>query len=154
MPPGVNMDMDMKKIGESLPAALERARSRVKQNKGYNRYNLWIRISHSLAKDGHLKNISGNELKVLIYLCSYMDKNKIAFPSLDTIADDTGLGKNTVQSVLKRLTHKGWLAKIGRVNNPNGKYGNMQYQILERDLIRSSGDPNFLMQPVTKIGNG
>ena len=42
------------------------------------------------------KSISGNEFRILCYLCMRSGIDNSCFPSLDTIHQDTGIGLSTV----------------------------------------------------------
>ncbi|MBI2327165.1 helix-turn-helix domain-containing protein [Candidatus Curtissbacteria bacterium] len=144
----------MEKLSDSLPAIESRIKARFKNKKAYDKNCLWIRFSHALSRDGHLKRLGGNGFMVLYILYTRMNKNRIAYPSLNGIARESGLHRNTVQAVIDKLVLNGWIEKVGQIEKYGGKYGNMQYRLLEDDLIRGSTDPNYLVKPVTKIGIG
>ena len=143
----------MEKIDNAIPAVMASIAQRVQNNKGYNRRNLWLRMSHSMAKDNHLNDLSGNAFKIFFIICTYMNKEKISYPSLDTLVGHSGMHKNTVQNAINEVEAKGWIAKERSKRQSNGRYGVMRYRILENDLVRSSNDPGFHEKPVTKLRN-
>ena len=46
------------------------------------------------------KSISGNEFRILCYLCMRSGDDNSCFPSLDTIHQDTGIGLSTVKNTI------------------------------------------------------
>jgi len=50
---------------------------------------------------------------VLIMLANYADEKNSCWPSIDTIAENTGLSKSTVLRTVKSLSEKGYL-KVGK----------------------------------------
>ena len=60
------------------------------------------------------KNISGNEFKVLCYLCMRSGNDNSCFPSLDTIHQDTGIGLSTVKNAIPKLVESGYIIKVNR----------------------------------------
>lgn len=53
--------------------------------------------------------VTPRELTVYLYLCSVMDENAIAFPTIDQIAEDLGLTKQPVRDALRVLHRRGFL---------------------------------------------
>lgn len=64
--------------------------------------NVGISVKH--IKDGLLKDISGNDLKVLLTIISYSNKEGVSYPSQKTIADKIGINRATVGKAINRLT--------------------------------------------------
>ena len=60
------------------------------------------------------KGISGNEFKILCYLCMRADNDNSCFPSLDTIHQDTGIGLTTVKNTIPKLVNAGYIVKVNR----------------------------------------
>ncbi len=58
------------------------------------------------------KNISGNEFKILCYLCMRSGTDNSCFPSLDTIHQDTGICLSTVKNTIPKLVESGCIIKI------------------------------------------
>ena len=60
------------------------------------------------------KSISGNELKILCYLCMRSGNDNSCFPSLDTIHQDTGICLTTVKITIPKLVKAGYIIKVNR----------------------------------------
>ncbi|HEC66013.1 MAG TPA: helix-turn-helix domain-containing protein [bacterium] len=133
---------------------IKRLEKRAKKNRGKEYRNLYLRISYAIAKDGHIKRVGARAFGVFIVIRTYMDREGIAYPSLRTIAYQSGCGVGTVQREIKRLIQEDWLAKEGRVETKDGKFGNTKYRIIETDLTRGSGQKGFLAKPLTNRDNG
>lgn len=65
-----------------------------------NNQQIFTKVYNSLIEDGLLADIKGTHLKLLIALCSYMDKDGVCYPSLERLARDTGLSVKNVQRYL------------------------------------------------------
>lgn len=116
--------------------------------------HLYLRISYATARDGHIREIGVKVFGIFIILRTYANSDNIAFPSLRTIARLSGSSIKTVEKLIKILEDKGWIEKLDRMRKANGKFGSMQYQILEVDLVRGSEGENFIDSPVVKNANG
>ena len=60
------------------------------------------------------KNITGNEFRILCYLCMRSGDDNACFPSLDTIHQDTGIGLSTVKNTIPKLVELGYIIKVNR----------------------------------------
>lgn len=145
--------MNMEIIGKSLPESLARLKKRSKQIKGLEYQYLWVNVNFAIARDNYIKAIGARAFGIFFVIRTYMNKEGVAYPSLRTIAFQSGCSIGTVEASLVKLIEKGWLKKVGRVMD-KGKYGNTKYQILQKDLIRGTGDPSYMKQPVAKFANG
>ena len=58
------------------------------------------------------KSISGNEFKILCYLCMRSGNDNACFPSLDTIHQDTGIGLTTVKNTIPKLVEQGYTTTV------------------------------------------
>lgn len=68
----------------------------------------WTKICNSMFK--YIPN--GNDFKVYCYLCyRYNNEYQYAFPSLETIAKDTCISKNTVQKSIKWLESQKFIVR-------------------------------------------
>ena len=68
----------------------------------------WTKICNSMFK--YIPN--GNDFKVYCYLCyRYNNEYQYAFPSLETIANDTCISKNTVQKSIKWLESQKFIVR-------------------------------------------
>lgn len=74
---------------------------------------------------------------VLVTLCNRADEDWSCYPSIESIATDTGLGKSTVRRALDWLEEGGYLERI-RQRNPDGSLGRYRYY-LTRDREASNG---------------
>ena len=145
--------MDMENIKDSLRGSIDRLKEQSRANKGFEYQSLWMKISFAAARDGHIRILGTKAFTVFIVIRTYMNKDKIAYPSLKTISHQSGLSIKTVEVAIDKLIDAGWIEKTGRVLN-RGKFGNTKYFIRQRDLIRATGDPSFMKEPVVKITNG
>ena len=143
----------MDNIGKSLPLSLQRLKERTKQVKGLEYQYLWVSVNFAIARDNHIRRIGVQAFGIFMIIRTYMDKEHVAYPSLRTIAYQSGCSVGTVCAAINRLAINGWIKKIGR-QMVKGKYGNTKYLILQTDLIRGTGDPSYMNKPVTKFDNG
>ncbi|MCL4366708.1 helix-turn-helix domain-containing protein [Patescibacteria group bacterium] len=132
---------------------IERYRQRSEANKGIENHFLWTRVNFSTARDGHIRKLGANAFAVFMVIRTYMDKEKIAYPSLARIAYQSNLSVRTVEKALNKLVDEGWIKKVGRMID-KGKFGNTRYLILQHDLIRGTDDPSFMSKPIANIANG
>lgn len=146
--------MDMDQIGSSLGKSLEDIRQRAEKNKGKEYRHLWVRVSFAVVKDKHIKKIGARAFGVFMVIRAYMDKDGIAYPSLETVAYQSGCSVGTIRKEISRLEQNGWISKDGHVRYKDGRFGNAKYRILERELIRGSGQRGFMDVPVTNCDDG
>ncbi len=116
--------------------------------------HLYLRVSYAITRDGHIRGIGVKAFGIFLILRTYANFENIAFPSLRTIARLSGFSVKTVEKQIKILEDKGWIEKLDRIRKANGKFGSMQYQILEDDLVRGSEGDNFIDYPVVKNASG
>lgn len=67
----------------------------------------------AMAKAVEIK-LPSQEKYVLIMLANYADESGKCWPSVQTLANDTGLSTATVKRVLKKLTDRGVLSRAQR----------------------------------------
>ena len=79
------------------------------------------------------KSISGNEFKILCYLCMRSGTDNSCFPSLDTIHEDTGIGLSTVKNTIPNLVKSGYIIKINRKKRKGCSTSNL-YQLTDKVL--------------------
>ncbi len=79
------------------------------------------------------KSISGNEFKILCYLCMRSGNDNACFPSLDTIHQDTGIGLTTVKNTIPKLVEQGYIIKINRKKS-NGSSTSNLYRLTNKAL--------------------
>ena len=72
--------------------------------------------TYGLMQRAILKHIKGNDLKVYADLLTYADKFGKCYPSVETIAKDTGISSRNVQKHLANLEKEGWIEKHFRTN--------------------------------------
>jgi hypothetical protein len=68
----------------------------------------------------HLHELTGNELKVWLYLHLRTGKESTAYPGNQTIADHIGVSLDTVKDARASLRRKGWFSKESRRRNLDG----------------------------------
>ena len=79
------------------------------------------------------KSISGNEFKILCYLCMRSGNDNSCFPSLDTIHQDTGIGLSTVKNTIPKLVESGYIIKANRKKS-NGCSTSNLYRLTDKVL--------------------
>ena len=79
------------------------------------------------------KSISGNEFKILCYLCMRSGNDNSCFPSLDTIHQDTGIGLSTVKNTIPKLVESGYIIKVNRKKS-NGCSTSNLYRLTDKVL--------------------
>ena len=79
------------------------------------------------------KNISGNEFRILCYLCMRSGNDNSCFPSLDTIHEDTGIGLPTVKNTIPKLVKSGYIIKVNRKMS-NGCSTSNLYRLTDKVL--------------------
>ncbi|MEM8499947.1 MAG: helix-turn-helix domain-containing protein [Pseudomonadota bacterium] len=81
---------------------------------GWERINLWQKLSF-------VSQLPAQSKHLVLYLATYMNAaRQHAWPSRDTIAADTGMGKRTVDKYLSILIEAGWVVckkSTGRGNS-------------------------------------
>lgn len=73
-----------------------------------------VRITHEIIRSKKFRNLKGNSVKVLLYLCSKhngFNNRKIAC-SCDDLAKDMRMSKSTALSCLEQLEHSGFIQCI------------------------------------------
>ena len=79
------------------------------------------------------KSISGNEFKILCYLCMRSGNDNSCFPSLDTIHQDTGISLTTVKNSIPKLVKSGYIIKVNR-KKKNGCSTSNLYRLTDKVL--------------------
>ena len=79
------------------------------------------------------KSISGNEFRILCYLCMRSGDDNSCFPSLDTIHQDTGIGLTTVKNTIPKLVKSGYIIKVNRKKS-NGCSTSNLYRLTDKVL--------------------
>ena len=79
------------------------------------------------------KSISGNEFRILCYLCMRSGTDNSCFPSLDTIHQDTGIGLSTVKNTIPKLINAGYIIKVNRKKS-NGCSTSNLYRLTNKAL--------------------
>lgn len=79
------------------------------------------------------KSISGNEFKILCYLCMRSGDDNSCFPSLDTIHQDTGISLTTVKNTIPKLINAGYIIKVNRKKS-NGCSTSNLYRLTDKVL--------------------
>lgn len=69
-----------------------------------------------------LKELTGAEIKVWLAHRCREGKAGESYPSLDRLAEDTGLSRGTVKVARKGLRNKGWLTTTGQKRSDRGKF--------------------------------
>ncbi|MFA6944276.1 MAG: helix-turn-helix domain-containing protein [Pedobacter sp.] len=143
----------MKKIGETIPNALDRIKERAIANKGYECEGFYFTVNYMTARGGYIKQIGPRAFGVFAVIRTFMNKDKISFPELKTIRTLTGLNIGTIRKDISILEKYGWLRKIVKRNN-KGQYEVSHYLILQTDLVRGTGNPSYRKKPISRFNNG
>lgn len=122
--------------------------------KGKEYRYLWVSVNFAVVKDLHIQKIGLKAFGIFFVIRVFMNKEGIAYPSLGWIAHCSDCSMGTVRKEIEKLIECGWLKKEGRVKREDGKFGNTQYRILEKDLIRGTGQEGFMSKPLSNLGNG
>lgn len=146
--------MDMDNLKNTLDKKVQEIRQRQEKNKDTLYRYLWVSVNFAVVKDSHIKQIGARAFGVFVVIRVFMGKDNIAYPSLEGIAKLSGCGVSTVQKEINILIKNGWLRKVGRIREDNGKFGKTKYLILEKDLIRGTGQQGFTRQPLVQSNDG
>lgn len=96
----------------------------------------WFRVWSNYVQGGFLANLSPATSKIYFALCSYANKNWIAWPGSETLAKKAGVSRNTVFKAVRQLEEAGIIVKkCGR-----GKRSNV-YTIL---CPKGANDPTLV----------
>lgn len=144
----------MEKFKQQLNKSLTKLISEGKENKGREYRFLWVSVNLAVAKDNHIALIGARAFGIFMVIRAYMNKENQAWPSLETIAFQSGCSMTTLQKEIQTLVQNAWIKKEGRVRKENGQWGNTIYLILQQDLIRGTGQKGFLKQPLMDSTNG
>lgn len=67
--------------------------------------------------------LTPREIAVYLYLCSVMDNNAVAYPTIEQIAEEMGVeSRATVKNALETLTRRGFLLRSERLNRGRKMY--------------------------------
>ena len=116
-------------------------------------HSYYLRVSFALVRDGYLRTIGVRAFAVFMIIRTYTNLNNVAFPSIRRIASLSGLSVRGVQLEIRKLEQDGWI-EITRNRDSQGKYLRNIYRILEQDLVRGSGDPDFIDYPAVNPADG
>jgi hypothetical protein len=83
--------------------------------------DLFVKIYKSIRKSGLFKQASGNDLKVLIYIATYIGDNLTAFPTEERIAEDCNLCLDTVRASVAHLRDMAAI-DVFKARNPRGRF--------------------------------
>ena len=88
--------------------------------------------------DGMLSAMKGGELRTLIALARFAGKDGLAWPSVTTLSDMTGLDDRTVRRHLRHLEHP--LGLISKVSGGRGGRGvTTKYRLMAQSWMNLSG---------------
>lgn len=89
----------------------------------------WFKVFHAVVTGGYLAEMSEGPLKVLLALCHEQRKENLweVWPSVTTLAKNTGLKERSVYMALKWLEDRGMLIRLTQ----RGGAGNTHYLLRE-----------------------
>jgi hypothetical protein len=103
----------------------------------------FAKILHGLRN--HLHELTGSQLKVWLCHRLHEDKNATAFPSIHTIAKETGLDPTTVGTAHTWLRANGWLKTLSYRSAESGRFAvpvaRCTYPWLKQETPPSMGNP-------------
>ena len=77
-------------------------------SKNSNRFGI---VKHSVCTDPNL-SIQANGLYSI--LCCYANKDRVCWPSISTLADDTDSSQTSVKRWIKELKQHNYIKRVGR----------------------------------------
>lgn len=86
-----------------------------------------------------MSNLSGNEMKVFVAVCSYADNNGECFPSRRALKDITGISEKAITTAISNLEEKGWLVRENRKREDGSTTSNMYTIQLFAPIERGTG---------------
>ncbi|WP_066385482.1 helix-turn-helix domain-containing protein [Neobacillus mesonae] len=112
-----------------------------KSKGGTKKEELFIRVYLSAFESDLIAKLSGNQLKVLLTICSYMDKDGKCWPTQEQLAEKSGVGKTTVNKVVNELLAIRFNGKpiISRKMEKHGPFRNSVYTVLPASQIAIFG---------------
>ena len=87
----------------------------------------FLKVYHAF-RDKALRELKGAPLSVLLCIGLHAGKDGKAWPSLDTIADETGYDRKTVQRAIRTLVSRGFVSKVQR-RLPEGVFRSNLYRL-------------------------
>lgn len=125
----------------------KKLKQRKQSHQGREHETLWCRVVYSLGKYNHIRDITTNGFAVYMVLQSYSNTERVAWPSMQTIAHNTGLSRTTVSKMIRLLEKKKWITVSQRKRKKDGTLENFQYKLIQSNLIRIKNEPSFLKVP-------
>lgn len=87
-----------------------------------------IRLYKHLWTSKAIRKLKGHRLGVLLTIAIHFDGKGESWPSLETIAEYLGIGRDTAGTAAKDLEKLGFIERIKR-RLPNGKWANTRYRL-------------------------
>lgn len=88
----------------------------------------YVKLYRSIRDTGFLAQVSGNGLKVLVAIATYIDTEGESWPSEDTLSRDTGMHLNTVKRCLAELQEIGAIS-VTQKRRRGGQWSSNQYSL-------------------------
>lgn len=114
----------------------------------FNQNNTWTRIPNAILKD---KSLSSNEKLIYTLMLSkytfFKKRGGTYFESMQSIADELGLTRQTVGTCVKKLEIK-LLVESKKKANPNG-YTGYEYSVVDRFKVFSPEAKESEVHPET-----
>lgn len=114
----------------------------------------WLRISLATARDGNICAIKARAFGIFFIISTFMNKDRLAFPSLSLIAKLSGYTISTVRKDIAKLENEGWLTVERKGRKDDGLFNNCRYHLLRPDLYRWVNEKGFIEDPLLKCSNG
>ena len=102
-------------------------------------------IPGSLRESGLLREMKGAPLSVFCAYLSHVGKNKLAWPSLKSLAASTGYGVNCLKLARRKLVELGLLIPVEQLR-PAGRFGRKNFRVVT--VVPNSARDNVAQKTV------
>lgn len=94
------------------------------------------------------KSITHAELRVFSLLCSYADKHGECFPSQNTMCEQLGVNRQTMNKHMQALVKHGWVTSTPRHRSDGSQRSNL-YRVIHDRGVLTEGEGGVLTQAYT-----
>lgn len=99
------------------------------------------------------RRLRPSDWRVLTAVSYHADPRGLAWPSQQTIADLTGLSRQTVNKCIKRLVSCGYLKLLPARRRPSGRFSHRVYLLVRKkpdtDRVKDAGDTDHVNSVMT-----
>jgi len=116
----------------------------------YTRDDIFVRL-HVTFRDRMLSKLKGPKLSVYLCIALHCDEAMTSFPSISTIAEETGYSRTAVIGAVRELHEMGLIA-VGSRKSDYGDYDSNLYQI--RGYVSMGGSTLGVLPVVNEVYQG